>query len=130
MFGGIFGFQERSGEVVIAVLHFDLQFGISDDGVGQIAHDVRSSREKCGGSGLPGFMLPVPVIVAKMGGDMVIAVVAEFQILTNIHIEGGGEGAGDGRGLRIVIGAGSNEVVGRTRETRVQTAGGETTVAL
>jgi hypothetical protein len=41
MVGGVLGFEEGRGQVIIAIFHFHLQARIVDDGLGHVLHDAR-----------------------------------------------------------------------------------------
>src|SRR6266849_3898647 len=70
-------------------------------------------------------MLPIPIVARFVGAGVIDLVVPEFQLITNVVVESGGEWAGDGHILRIVFGVFAEQVVTPAGKTRIEPAGGQ-----
>src|ERR1700692_343295 len=93
---GVFGGHERSGQIVQAVLNFDLKMGIGEHGLNEVAFDVGRSGEA---EIFSAFMLPVPRGFGFFRNGAIFTVLqAKFQLVAQVGVESGGVGSGDGVG--------------------------------
>src|SRR5204863_963086 len=75
-------------------------------------------------------VLPIPAISLEVRGNLIILVLAKFQLFVQICIERANESAADGRFLRVVVGGFTDQVVGRAGKARVETPRCKAAVAL
>src|SRR5215470_8893139 len=75
-------------------------------------------------------MFPVPAIALEVCGNLIRLILAELEFLSHIRVENAHERAADRRLLWIVVGSFANQVVSWPRETRVEAARSQPTVAL
>ena len=128
MLHGVFGGEERRGHIVEAVFDLDLQVRIRKQRLHQIAFDVRRAGEKAASA--PALVFPVPVTAYAFADRVVSLVLAEFQVVANVTVEGGSKRAGDRSALRVGLGEFAQEIVGQAGIAGIQASGGEAAMAL
>src|SRR5215475_8369263 len=75
-------------------------------------------------------MFPVPAIALEIRSDLIRLVLAKFQFFAEIGVECADERAADGGFLRIVVRGFTDEIVSWPSEARIESAGGQSAVAL
>src|SRR5580700_3155500 len=109
---GVFGGNERSGQIVQTVFDFDLKVRVGEYGLNEIAFHVRRSGEA---EIISGFVLPVPRRFGFFRNGAIFAVLqTELKVIAQVGVESGGIGSGDGVGLRIGLSVFGEQVVGKS----------------
>ena len=99
---------------------------------------TRASTRSCSTLGAPGKPILLPAGSVRfqshcgrdIGGGVVGEILAEFQLFTDVAVEGGDEGSLDGGALRIIVGVFGEQIGRGAGEAGVVAAGGEAAAAL